>query len=223
MLHSEPDGYSLAICEREMEHFPGCQWIDRLTSEDASARDAASRELGGVLTRNLRSYFLRRDLSEDCVEDVVQEALLRILNRLSTFRRDSRFTTWATAIGVRTGLELIRKQYWKTQTLGDLVSSEDVDLVGPWECAERNPQIGIDRLEVLSVLSTAIQTVLTDRQRIALLAEMKGMPTSEIAAELDSSRGTVYKITHDARKKLKAELERQGFDASEVLSSIHTS
>jgi RNA polymerase sigma-70 factor (ECF subfamily) len=154
------------------------------------------------------------------VEDVVQETLIRILDRLHTFRGHSRFMSWATAIGVRTGLELNRKQYWKTHTLGELVNANDYDLAGPWQSDEPAPQAEIERREILTALSAAIQMVLTDRQRLALLAEMKGMPMTAIADELGTTRGSVYKTTHDARKKLKAELERQGFDASFVVASI---
>jgi RNA polymerase sigma-70 factor (ECF subfamily) len=204
-----------------MPTIPDHAWVEQLRSPDLPVREAASSELRSALMRNVRSQFLKRGLSEDCVEDVVQETVLRILNRLDTFRGDSQFMSWATAVGVRTGLELIRKQYWKTRTLGDFVTSDDSDLVGPWKSAEPDPHAQFDRREVLAVLSTAIQSVLTDRQRTVLLAEFKGMPTSEIAAELRTSRGAIYKIAHDARKKLKAEIERQGFDAHGVYSSIN--
>jgi RNA polymerase sigma-70 factor (ECF subfamily) len=201
--------------------FPDSEWVDRLRSKDMALRDAASRRLRILLSANLRSPLVRRGLTEDCVEDVVQETLIRILDRMHTFRGDSRFMSWATAIGVRTGMELNRKQYWKTHTLGELVKDNDYNLVGPWQSDEPAPQAEIERREILSALSAAIQTVLTDRQRLVLLAEMKGMPITAIADELGATRGSVYKTTHDARKKLKAELERLGFDASVVIASIN--
>ena len=172
------------------------------------------------MTRNLRAQFLKRGLSQDCVEDVVQETILRVLDRLSTFRGESRFTSWATAVGVRTGMELVRKQYWKTRTLGDLVKGDDVELAGPWESSEPDPETNSARSEVLSALSVAIQSALSERQRLALMAELKGMPLSEIASELSSTRGAIYKLTHDARKKLKAALQQQGFDADAIYDSL---
>ncbi len=184
-------------------------------------RDRTSHRLRDLLTTNLRAQFLKRGLSQDCVEDVVQEALLRILDRLYTFQGNSRFLTWATAVGVRTGMELIRKQYWQTRTLGDLLQSDDVDLAGPWESTEVNPDRLVDQREILAVLSEALQTALTDRQRTALLAELHGMPMSEVATELRSTRGSIYKLTHDARKRLKGELQRKGFDESSIISAFH--
>lgn len=195
-------------------------WVSDLTSMDLAERENASLDLRELLTSNLRSRFLKRGLSQDCVEDVVQESLLRVLDRLDTFRGESRFMTWVTAIGIRTGMELVRKQYWKTQTLGDLVKGDDVDLAGPWESEEVDPNRAIDQREILGVLSEAMGSVLSERQRTALLAELRGMPMSEIATELGSNRGAIYKMTHDARKKLKRELERRGFDRTSIESTF---
>lgn len=203
---------------------PDDDWVERLNSTDSSMREDASTELRAALIRNLRAQFLKRGLTQDCVEDVVQESVFRILDRLHTFRGDSRFMSWATAVGVRTGMELVRKQYWKTQTLGDLVKGDDLDLSGPWESAELDPKDNSLRAEVLTVLADVMRTALSERQRLVLLGEMKGMPGSEIAEEIGANRGAVYKMTHDARKKIKAELENRGFDADAIqqaLSSGH--
>jgi RNA polymerase sigma-70 factor (ECF subfamily) len=166
--------------------------------------------------------LVKRGVSEDCVADVVQESVLRVLDRLHTFRGDSRFISWATAVGVRTGMELIRRQYWKTQSLGDLVKNDDVDLTQAWETGATASGTEDHREEILGVLSDLIRDALTDRQRLVLLAEIKGMPSSEIARELGSTRGAIYKVGHDARKRLKAELERRGIDASLFYSSINS-
>ena len=179
------------------------EWILALRSEDLDERDAASVELREQLTANVLTQFIRRGLSPDCVEDVVQEALLRVLNRLDTFRQESHFVTWATAVAVRTGMELIRKDYWKTQTLGDIVKEDTPDLVGIWESNEPEPEGEAERKEALAILSQAIATALTERQRKALLAEIAGLPMIKIGEELGISRNAVYKLTHDARKKLR--------------------
>ena len=48
-----------------------------------------------------------------------------------------------------------------------------------------------------------IRSELTEKQRTALLAELKGMPQDEIAKHLGSNRNALYKLTHDARRRLK--------------------
>ena len=45
------------------------------------------------------------------------------------------------------------------------------------------------------------------------------MPQDEIARQLGSNRNAVYKLTHDARRKLRAGLESAGFDAESWLEA----
>jgi RNA polymerase sigma-70 factor (ECF subfamily) len=205
-----------------MTEFDDREWVARLASEDATVREEAAKELHLKLVRYLHVQLVRRGVTEDCVADVVQESVLRILDRLNTFRGESRFMSWATAIGVRTGMELIRRQYWKMQSLGELVKQDDVDLTQAWNNVETDRNEGDSREKILVVLSNLIQNSLTERQRLVLLAEIKGMPSSEIARELGTTRGAIYKVGHDARKRLKAELERRGVDASLFYSSINS-
>ena len=50
----------------------------------------------------------------------------------------------------------------------------------------------------------------------AKLAELRGMPQDEIARHLGSNRNALYKLTHDARKRLKRGLEAAGFTAEDI-------
>ena len=61
-----------------------------------------------------------------------------------------------------------------------------------------------------------IERELTEKQRTALLAELKGMPLEEIGRRLGSNRNAVYKLTHDARKRLKKHLEAAGYSAADL-------
>ena len=74
-------------------------------------------------------------------------------------------------------------------------------------------------MALLRTLEVSIQNDLTKRQRTALLAELKGVPQDEIARNLGSNRNAIYKLTHDARKKLNQRLEAAGFTAEDVVAS----
>jgi RNA polymerase sigma-70 factor (ECF subfamily) len=67
-----------------------------------------------------------------------------------------------------------------------------------------------------------IQNELTEKQKTALLAELKGMPQEEIVRHLGSNRNAVYKLTHDARKRLKQGLEAAGYGADDINSAFIT-
>ena len=72
-------------------------------------------------------------------------------------------------------------------------------------------------------LRQVVDNELTDRQRYAIAAELRGMPQDEIARHLGSTRNAVYKLTHDARKKLKLELEAQGYSAADIHQAVANS
>ena len=74
--------------------------------------------------------------------------------------------------------------------------------------------------KVLTELHAAIESELTDRQRVATLALLRGVPTIEIAEQLDSNQNAVYKLVHDARLRLRKALERQGITA-ELLAELN--
>ncbi len=85
-------------------------WISRLAPESGD-REAALAELREYLLRGLKKSLTHRYGGAIDVEDVVQLALLRILDSLETYRQESRFTTWAMSIGVRIGISQLRRKY----------------------------------------------------------------------------------------------------------------
>ena len=44
----------------------------------------------------------------------------------------------------------------------------------------------------------------------------RGMPLAEIGRRMGSNRNAIYKLTHDARKRLKQGLEAAGYDARDL-------
>ncbi|MDP9411906.1 MAG: hypothetical protein M3P70_15710, partial [Actinomycetota bacterium] len=75
------------------------QWLAELRPPP---RDRALEDLRVLLVRGLRAALQsRRDVSRETVEDFAQEALVKVLGNLGSFRGESRFTTWAQRIAVR--------------------------------------------------------------------------------------------------------------------------
>jgi RNA polymerase sigma-70 factor (ECF subfamily) len=62
-----------------------------------------------------------------------------------------------------------------------------------------------------------IDEELTEKQRAVLYAELRGMPHAEIAAQLGMKRNALYKLAHDARKRVKAALQAAGISEADVL------
>ncbi len=63
-----------------------------------------------------------------------------------------------------------------------------------------------------------LQEELTERQRDALMAVMvHGMPMEEVARRMGSNRNALYKLLHDARKRLRSALIARGISDDDLL------
>jgi len=73
------------------------------------------------------------------------------------------------------------------------------------------------RKDMAELCNRLIEDSLSDKQKTALVYHMKyGMPLEEIARRNGTNRNSVYKLLHDARKKLKAAMENQGISSGDL-------
>ncbi len=198
------------------------EWLTALLG-GGTDQHAALDDLRRYLLRALRKAFARdRHLHVGFVEDMAQEALLRILERLPQFEGRSRFLTWAAAIAIRVAMSELRRRRWRDVSLDALVE-QGVD-AREQESAENADALLMrsERSMIVETMYDVIRGELTERQRRALLAELRGMPQVEIARQLGSNRNAIYKLTHDARKRLKRGLEAAGYRADTVQAAFFT-
>lgn len=188
-------------------------WIAALKTHDRDALES----LRAYLCNRLEAVLVGSAGQSD-VEDFVQDALERILSSIDRFRGDSRFTTWASAIAVRVAFSELRRKRWGSLSLDALVN-EGVQ----WESESTSSVADAARTELLTAMREAIEESLTERQRAVIIAELRQMPSATLSAELGMSRGALYKMHHDARKKLRIYLEQKGFteeDCRAVLEGV---
>ena len=96
------------------------QWVDELRAGD----DAALGDLREVLRRGLARALARKsNVSAADIEDFAQDGVLRALDRLDSYRGDSRFTTWAHAVAINSALTELRRQRWKDKALEEVDAS----------------------------------------------------------------------------------------------------
>ena len=180
----------------------------------------AITDLRGLLLRGLaKSFQARGDVDQAFLEDVLQQAMVNILDRLDQFQGRSRFTTWAMTIAVRLAMSELRHKRW-----------QDVSLESVTEHVELAPALAIDdttspaqqaeQHAIFETLRRLIDEALTDKQWMAMTAELGGMPFEEIVRRMNSNVNAVYKLLHDARKRLKRGLETAGYAAEDVQSAF---
>lgn len=181
-------------------------WVSDLTSAGPN-RGRAVAELEALLRRSLARAFAGK-LSDADLDDLTQESLLRIHERLASFQGRSRFTTWAIAIAVNLAYSELRRRRHRHVDLEDAVQLGAAALA-----LEEAPHPRSDRE---SILEDGIRQALTDRQREAVLALLGGLPLAEIAQRTGATQGAIYKLLHDARQRLKRYVSARadGVDAS---------
>lgn len=185
-------------------------WIDALRSE-GSAREGAARRLHALLFRAARFQLasrasgaqLRGEGIDDVATEAADDALVVILAHVEEFQGASRFTTWACKFAILEARTALRRRMWKGWEL-------PVDREGwrPLALSVSGPEEQVEQRELLHALRCAIEEMLTDRQRDVFMAiAVKGAPIDLVAARLGSTRGSIYKTLHDARRKLSTQLE----------------
>ena len=195
------------------------EWLEALAGAPPD-RDQAIEDLRTYLVRGL-GYALssRSNVRQSDIQDFVQDAILRILSALDSFRGESRFTTWAQKIAIRVAFSELRRRRWRDVPLEAVRQGEEGEYV---------PELAIDdtagpeqramQSMAMDVVQRTISEDLTDRQRQAMVAILvQGMPLFQVAEKMGSNRNAMYKLLHDARKRLKRRLVEAGLSADEIL------
>lgn len=201
------------------------QWLNQLSG---TPDPTALGDLRERLIRGLRYAIKQRyDISESDIEDFVQEAIVKILDNLDTFRGESKFTTWAQKIAIRVAFSELRRKRWENISLQDLIPQQSAGEAGEttplvWiPSAEPSPERRVTRQNLRALLVYLIQEELTDLQRQAMVAVvLQGMPVEVVARRMDTNRNALYKLLHDARQRLKHRLEEQGVSVDEVMAAF---
>lgn len=131
----------------------------------------------------------------DTAEDVVQEALCRVLGRWRSFRGEASFRTWMLQIVVNVDRDRRRRKRERPGVPLDQVVSPSAQ---PTEHATA--------AELGAMIRRAIDA-LPDRQReVALLSLGEGLAASDVAYILETTEANVHTCLHLARKRIAKEI-----------------
>jgi RNA polymerase sigma-70 factor, ECF subfamily len=192
------------------------QWLAELRG---SKPGEALADLYDLLVRGLRAAFGGYGGGlEANFGDFAQEALIKITGNLDSFRGESRFTTWAQKIAMNVALTELKRRRWRDVSLQEIFARREGADRGPADPHLTSEQLALQNT-VLRELRRIIDEELTDRQREAVVAViLEEMPISEVARRMGTNQNALYKLLHDARKKLKRQMEASGLSAKEVLA-----
>jgi len=191
-------------------------WLEAL-SGTGYARDEAVARLHELLLRAARFEVARRRRSlpylrggdhDDLAQQSADDALVAILAKLSTFRGDSRFTTWAYKFALYEAAVKLRRRAWQDREL-PLEPDSWPDIAS----RALSPADHASESELLNAIGDAIRDALSAHQREVLVAiTLNDVPIDVLAERLNTTRGALYKTLHDARRKLRSRLAATGHD-----------
>jgi RNA polymerase sigma-70 factor, ECF subfamily len=201
------------------------RWLRDLRA-DGRARDEAIARLHALLLRAARFECARRrptlphlrgnDL-DDIANQAADDALVSVLARLDDFRGASRFTTWVYKFALLEAAVKLRKRSWQGREVP--LEPETWSL---FVNAGIEPDLEVERGELLATVQEGIEAALTPHQRRVLVAlALNGVPIDVLAERLKTTRGALYKTLHDARRKLRKHLDQRGLSVDALLEEAH--
>ena len=136
---------------------------------------------------------------EDEAQDYAQEAWIRAIRALPTFRGDARFSTWLHRIAVNSALQAVRKA--KTRRMRDSLAPEVIS-VAP---------LGGDVL-LRRRLEEALEVLPDGMRKVLILHDVEGYTHEEIGEALGVTSGTSKSQLFKARAKMRRML--RGYETS---------
>ncbi|WP_379131403.1 RNA polymerase sigma factor SigY [Paenibacillus sp. sgz500958] len=140
-------------------------------------------------------YLLKVTLDPSLAEDLCQDTMLRCMEKISSYRSDSSFSSWLMTIATRLFIDRLRRR----KVEKEWISKQEQGIRSlKWQFESRNEEFS----DVLKVLSR-----LPEEQRIAvLLKHYYGYGYEEIGNMLQIPEGTVKSRVAYGLRQLRKEL-----------------
>ena len=179
-------------------------------------REAALTRLHEMLVRIARAECRRRGPRlqitgpglDDLAYQAAADAVMAITCKIGQFRGESRCTTWAYKCVILEVSAKIGRHFWRNPPVP--LDAEDWDTLP--DRFGFDPAHQAEWQDLLAALRRAVDTELSPRQRQGVRRDHgQRRSLDALVIELGSSRGAIYKMMFDARRKLRAALAANGY------------
>jgi RNA polymerase sigma-70 factor (ECF subfamily) len=160
---------------------------------------AARFELG---RRRAALSYVRGEELEDIATQAADDALMAVLAKLDDYRGASRFTTWAYKFALLEAGVRLRRRAWQEREV--VLDSDSWPAVVDTRSSAHEQ---LEQAERLEDLRAAVESLTPHQRKVFIALALNEVPIDVLAERLGTSRGALYKTLHDARRKLRAELE----------------
>ena len=189
----------------------------------SSSDEAEPRSLEGLIRRAQEGYreafdclLLRYEsralsiarqmgLGREDAQDVAQEAFLKLFLYIRKFRNGESFTNWFYRIVVHAVYDHVRREQHDGVSLDGEARAQAEDLVDGSLLPQEALEVRQKRRQIQACLHS-----LAPKERAAfVLRDLQGLDTRTVARALRVSQVTVRRHASNARRKIRARLERQ--------------
>ena len=140
-------------------------------------------------------------------EDIAQEVFIQVHQSVSSFKGESKFSTWLYRITVTKSLDHERRKKRKKRFafVRSIFGEQNEVLVNPPDF--HHPGVVLDNKEDAAVLFRAIAE-LPESQRVAFtLNKVEGLSYQEVSEVMKNTVSSVESLMHRAKNNLKKKLE----------------
>ena len=178
---------------------------DMLNLKRASRGD--ERAFEALITPHADATYrlcLRMMGNEQDAADMAQEAFLRAWRSLSSYKGQSRFSTWLFRVTTNVCLDELRRRKRGESESMQALEENGLEIVDTGD----TPESALDRAELRRELKSAIACLNEDQRAALILRDVQGLPYEEIARALDLNLNTVKSRISRARAALREKLFR---------------
>lgn len=140
-------------------------------------------------------------------EDITQEVFVQVYQSISSFKGDSKFSTWLYRIAVTKSLDHERRKKRKKRFafVRSLFGEDSEVVINPPDF--NHPGVMLDKKEDAAILFKVINR-LPENQRIAFtLHKLEGLSYQEVSEIMKTTLSSVESLMHRAKTNLRKNLE----------------
>jgi RNA polymerase sigma-70 factor (ECF subfamily) len=168
--------------------------------------DIQFTDIFNTYQKPIYNYVLRMVRNNAIAEELTQEIFIKIYKNLSSFRGDSKISTWIYGIATNSCMDHFRSTDYKE---GEKTGAIELDIL-----PEETNSDGIQRIlsieedliksEMAECIRDYIESLSGDYRTVIVLHDLEGFKNREVARILGCSLETVKIRLHRARKKLQS-------------------
>jgi RNA polymerase sigma-70 factor (ECF subfamily) len=170
--------------------------LERLARAAQRGQPRAFDRLAEALLPRLRRWALAHVSSGDEADDIAQEVLLKAHRSLADFGFESRITTWLYAVTRRTAADWHRKRHRRETLMVEHFEAPGESAPGP----------DLDTLALTELVRREYRRLPNRQREVFDLADLQGIPLTEIAEMLNLSPITARVHLHRARAAIRSRI-----------------